>query len=86
MLDRNVGLTCHQPENAADVPATRKTGIERQSPVNQRYHGTNVLAEMAQRVSGICQDARIIDGASEGTPSEISALQTIRRRIFVQWR
>src|SRR3954447_3486558 len=56
MLDRDVGLTGHQPEDAADVPAAGVVRVERQGAVNQRHHGADVLAEMGQRVGGSHQE------------------------------
>src|SRR5215831_19652273 len=81
MLDRDVGLTCHQPDGAANVPATRVVRVERQRAVYKRRRA-DILAEERQRERGIRQDARVVAGHFQGSPGEISAFQTVRRRIF----
>src|SRR5215469_730152 len=82
MLDRNVGLTRPIPECATEIPAARVVRVERQGAVDQRYHGTDILAEIGQRVGGIRPDAWIVAGHHQGSPSEIYALQTICLRVF----
>src|SRR5438034_1459080 len=49
MLDRDVGLARPVPERSADGPATSIAWVERQGTVDQRHHGVDVLAEIAQR-------------------------------------
>ena len=75
-------LACPISENAIDMPATRVIRVQRERTINQRYRRVNVLAEVGQCVSGTDQDARIIVGHFQGSPGEIDALQTVRRRIF----
>src|SRR5215472_16442629 len=82
MLDRSVGLTRPIPEGAADVPAACKIRVERESAVNQRRHGVDILAEIGKRMGCIGQDARIIAGHFEGLPGELAALRTVRLSIF----
>src|SRR6516165_1126801 len=82
MLDRDVGLVRPNPENAADVPATREARVEREGAVNQPYQGADVLGEMTQGKGGIRQDAWIVAGRFQGSPGEIHALKTVRRRIL----
>src|SRR6516162_13519 len=80
--NRNIRLACPTSEDAAKVPAAREIRIERQCAVNQRYHGVDVLSESGQRDSGIRKDARIVTSHCQGSPREIGALQSVRRRIF----
>src|SRR5215472_2870012 len=82
MLDRNVGLTRPIPECVTEIPASRVVRVERQGTVDQRYHGTDILAEIGQRVGGIRQDAWIVTGHHQGWPGEIYALRTICLRVL----
>ena len=71
-----------EPESAADVPAAREAGVERQSTVDQRHHGTEILAEIAQRKGGIGDGAGIVTGYLQSPTGEIDALATVRRWII----
>src|SRR5215472_18310058 len=82
MLDRDVGLARPIPEGAADVPAARIIRIERQGTVDQRRHGTDILAEIGKRMGCIRQDARIVAGHFQGSPCEFGALHAVRLSIF----
>src|ERR1700730_13312460 len=82
MRDRGVGKARPKPEYSADVPAARKIRIQRQRTINQRHHATDVLAEIGKRKGGIRQDSRVVTGHFQGSPCEISALQTVHLRIF----
>src|SRR5438046_2724201 len=82
MLDRNVGLARKQSEVAADVPAAREIRVQRKRTVEQRHHGAYVLAKIGQCLGGVRQDGRVVAGYLQRSPSEIGALQAIRRRIF----
>ena len=62
----------------------REARIERQRTVDERYHRTNVLAEVCQGRSGIHQDTRIIARDFEGSPGEISTLQEICPRFSLR--
>src|SRR5438477_2210267 len=64
------------------MPPARKAWIERHDAVRQRHHGADILAEIAQHVSGIGQDARVIAGGFQRSPREIGTLTPIRVRIF----
>src|SRR5262249_10415031 len=82
MLNCKVALTRQNPEIAADVPAAREARIEHQSTLDQRDHCADVLAEPSQCEGGIHQDARVVAGHLQGSPCEIGALPTVRRRVF----
>src|SRR5215469_5045621 len=82
MLDRDAGLAGPNPEDTADVPATREIRVERQGTIDQRYHRADVLAEIGQCEGGIRQRARVVAGHFQGSPREIAALQTVRLPIF----
>src|SRR5205814_1823796 len=82
VLDCRFGLARQQTEKAFDEPAARVVRVECQCAVNQRHHGADVLAERGQRIGGICQDPWVVAGLLQGSPGEIGALQTVRRRIF----
>ena len=56
--------------------------VERESTIDQRHHGADVLAEIGQRKSGVYQGERIVARDFECSPGKIDALQTVRRRIF----
>ena len=60
----------------------RVVRVERQGTINQRHHGTDILAEISQRVGDMHQDDRVVVSYFQGSPGEISALQAVRRRIF----
>src|SRR6516164_8300101 len=82
MFDCDVGLARPTSEGATGVPAAREIWIERQSAVNQRYHGTDVLAEIGKRDGGIRQNPRIIAGHFKGSSREVDALPTIYLPVF----
>ena len=82
MPDRDVGLARLHPQDAADVPAAREIRIQRKGTIDQRHHRIDVLAETGKCLGGIRQNARVVTGHPEGAPGEISALQTVRRRII----
>jgi len=81
-LDRKVGLARPKPKDAADVPAACEIRVERQCTVHERRHGVDILAEPSECDGGIGQDSRILTCYLEGSPREISTLQTVRRRIL----
>jgi len=64
MLDREVRLARFYSECAADVPAARVVRVEHQGTIEQRHHGTDVLAEISQRMGGSYQNARVVAGHS----------------------
>jgi hypothetical protein len=64
------------------VPPTRKARIERERPVDQRDHGTDILAEESEPSGGIDDGARVVRGRSQRSPREIDTLATVRFRIF----
>src|SRR6516165_11197454 len=73
MLDRDVRLAGPNPEEAADVPAAGVVRIQRQSVIDQRYHGADILAEIGQREGSIREDARVVASHFQGSPCEIGA-------------
>src|SRR6516225_2360003 len=77
-----IRLSGPELQGAADVPAAREAGVERQSTVDQRHHGTEILAEIAQRKGGIGDGAGIVTGYLQSPTGEIDALATVRRWII----
>src|SRR6266481_3195361 len=82
--DSQSGLARHIPENAADIPAAGKARVERQRTVDQRDHGTHILAEIGERESGIGERAGIVTGHLEGAPGEIGTLAAVHLGICAQ--
>src|ERR1700746_1246330 len=76
-LDRKVGLARPKPKDAADMPAACEVRVERQCTVYERHHGVDILAEPSESDGGIGQDSRIVTCYLEGSPREISTLQTV---------
>src|SRR5438105_1219027 len=74
MLDREIGLTGPEPENAAQIPAVGEARVERQRPVDQPDHRTDVLAEASQHPGGIGEDAWVILPHLKRLPSKIAGL------------
>jgi hypothetical protein len=70
-----------QPEDAINTPAVGEAWVERNGTIDQRHHRVDVFAKVSQWQGGIHRDARIVTGHFQGSPSEIDALPTIRRRI-----
>src|ERR1044071_2639676 len=60
MRDRRIRLSSPQPVDAAYIPAPREARIEYQRPVNKRYHGPDVLAEIRECLSGIRENVGVI--------------------------
>ena len=81
MLNRDLGLARIHSEDAADVPAASVIRVESQGAVDQRHHGTDVLAEICQRKGGVPKNARVIAAHFQGSPGLINALQSVRLRI-----
>src|SRR5262249_36933916 len=77
MLDGSLGLPGKQAEQTAVVPAAGKARIERQSPIHQRHHRADVLAENRKRVGSIHDSSSISPGHSHGPLGKIGTLPTI---------
>src|SRR5271166_7140004 len=78
VLDRDVGLARPMSENAADVPPSSEAGVERQRMIDQRYHGADVLAEIRQRLGGICKNARIVASDLQGAAGKVGPFAAVR--------
>jgi len=74
MLDRGIGLTGPEPENAAHKPAAGEARVERQRTVDQPYRGADVLAEYSQYKGGVGKDARVVLRRLERLPRKITGL------------
>src|SRR5438067_10190534 len=73
MFDRDLGFPGAHSEDAADVPAARIVRVKRERAVNQRHRRANILAEVGERVGGICQNGRVVAGHFQRSPSVIEA-------------
>jgi len=82
MLDREVGLAGKQPEKAAQKPATGIARVERERPVDQADHRTDILAELSQHESCVGEDAGVVLSHLERLPSEIAGLAAGCLRLF----
>jgi hypothetical protein len=82
MLDREVGLTGPDPENAAPIPAASEARVERQRTVDQPDHGADILAEIRQRLRGIGEGARVVLRHLERLSRKIGGLATVSLRRF----
>jgi hypothetical protein len=74
MLDRDARLAPSQPEVSADLPAAREIRVESQGAVDQPHRRADIFAEMGQRISGICQDARIVASHFQSLSGELDTL------------
>ena len=72
--DIELGRVRSVSEIAADLPASRETGVEPQGAVDQRQHGADVLAEEGERNRGVHQHSRVIAGYLQRAPRKVSAL------------
>ena len=63
------------------MPAARLTRIQRQSTIDQGYHGADVLAEEAQREGGICYDDRVVPGHFQRSPRKRGAFEAVTLAI-----
>ena len=82
MLDREIGLTGPDPENAAHKPAAGEARVERQRTVDQPDHGADVLAEISQHEGGVGEDARVVLPRLERLPSKIAGLAASCLRLL----
>ena len=82
MLDREIGLTGPEPENAAQKPAAGVARVERQRTVDQPDHGADILAEISQHEGGVGEDGRVVLPDLERLPSKIDALAAICLRLL----
>ena len=82
MFERDFELACINSQIPAEVPAARVTRIQRQSAVDQSYHGADVLAEEAQREGGICYDDRVVPGHFQRSPRKRGAFEAVTLAIF----
>jgi hypothetical protein len=73
-LDREIGLAGIYPESPAQVPAAGKARIERQRPIDQPDHRTDVLAANCQHEGGIGEDARVVLRRLERLPGKLDDL------------
>src|SRR6516165_6402421 len=82
MFDRDVGLARPTSEGATDVPAAGVVRVEREGSIDQRHHGTDVLAEIGKCEGGIRQNPWIIASHFKGSSREADALPTIYLPVF----
>ena len=82
MLDPEVVFAGVGPQNAAQIPAAGKARVERERPVHQPDHRSDILAEISQHVGGVSQNARVVLRRLERPPSEIDALAAVWFRRF----
>src|SRR6516165_4056560 len=82
MFYRDVRLAGPHSQDAADLPAAREVRVKRQGTIDQRHHGTDILAEISQRVGDMHQDDRVVASDFQGSPGEIDSLQAGRCRIL----
>src|SRR6266404_1020069 len=64
------------------MPAAGDVRVERQGPVDQPDHGTDVLAEIRQHEGGVGEDARVVLRHLERLPGKIVGLTTTCLRLF----
>jgi hypothetical protein len=71
MLDREIGLPGPQPEPSALLPTPSKALVDLQSAIDQRNGRVDILAEVSERVGGICENLRVTPRArrAKSTPS-----------------
>src|SRR6516162_10208309 len=74
MLDREIGLTGPEPENAAQIPAAGVARVQRQRTVDQPDHSADILAEIRQHEGGAGEHARVILNGLERLTSEFDCL------------
>ena len=60
MLDREIGLAGKQPEKTAQIPAAGIARVDRERPVDQPDHRTDILAELSQHSRGVGEDAGVV--------------------------
>src|SRR5229473_5287447 len=77
MLDGEIRLAGPEPQSAAAKPAARKARVQRQHPVDQPHHGTDVLAEIPQHVGDVSEDVRVVMRHLERLPRKIDGLAAI---------
>src|SRR5438046_1370048 len=62
MLDRDVRLSCPNPDLTAEVPAACKAGVEGECTIDQCRGRAYILATVSQYRSRIHQNRRIVAG------------------------
>ena len=82
MFDRDVRLARPTSEGATDVPAAGLVRVEREGSIDQRHHGTDVLAEIGKCDGGIRQNPWIITSHFKGPSREADAFPTIHLPVF----
>ena len=82
MLDREIVLTGPEPENATQKPAAGEARGEHEGPVDQRHHGTDILAEIGEDKGSVDQDAWVVLRHLESLPGKIYGLAAGGLRLF----
>src|SRR5437016_5008546 len=82
MLDRQIGLTRPQPDNAASKPTECEARVERERTVDQPDHGVDILSEATQYESRVGKDARVVLRHLKRLSRQIAGLAPICLRRF----
>jgi len=82
MLDREIGVARPQPEPSAPLPATSGTRIEFQAAVEQGDGDGDFFAEVAECVSRLTEDIRIVAGYLKGPLGECDAFPATYLRVL----
>ena len=87
MLDCEIGLAGPELEKAAHIPAAGEARVQRERPVDQPDHRTDILAECSQHSGGVGEDARIAIVAraitSQVVPSDLPYRNPEHRELYL---
>ena len=82
MLDRETGLTSHNPQHTAQLPTASKAWIQNERTFDQPYGGVDVLPEKSEGETGNCKNLGVVRGKPECLEGQIDALATVRLRVI----
>src|SRR5215831_16242895 len=82
MLDCEIGLAGIYPENTARNPSAGVARVERERPVHQPNHRTDILAEKSQHKGGVGENAWVVLPHFERLPRKIDAFAAGYLRVF----
>jgi len=82
MLDRCIVLTSIRPEKTADVPAACETRVQRERPIDQSEHHSDILPEIRQHEGRVGEDTWVIFPYLKGLPSKLNCREAGRVRLF----
>src|SRR6516165_10616 len=82
MLDRQIGLTCPQPEPTANVPAQFEARVQGQRTVDQRHHRVDVFAEISEYGGGKGEDTGVASGHANSLLRQFDGFAAVRLAVF----